>query len=423
VLQVQEVEISKLKPWEDNPRLNDIAVDAVARSIQSFGFNVPILCDQDFTIVAGHTRWKAAKKIGLTTVPTIVLQLTDSQRRAFAVTDNKTAEIAEWDFPKLREVLQEIRLEEINLGDLGFSDEELRKLLGSASIDEDALPEVVPDGQTKTGDIWVLGRHRLLCGDSREAEAVELLTEGRKVDHVFAGPPFFNQREYSQWDDYRDYLADMRAIIDNVRNKMRAGTVLVWNIGSGSTTGHDHTARHSSLLEQAGLRYLDTIIWVKSGANFSIPRNCHIRRNRCYYPAFQWEALLVFQQPGEMPRMSREGTEYMASHQTNVWNVPPITRQKQTYGHPAVCPVEIPYRCFQAYSAPNATVLEPFGGSGTSLIAAEQSGRSALLMERMPDYCDLIVRRWEVLTGLKARRIAADQAASPQQNHAISQER
>jgi len=129
VLQVQEVEISKLKPWEDNPRLNDIAVDAVARSIQSFGFNVPILCDQDFTIVAGHTRWKAAKKIGLTTVPTIVLQLTDSQRRAFAVTDNKTAEIAEWDFPKLQEVLAELQSESMDLANLGYSTAELEALL------------------------------------------------------------------------------------------------------------------------------------------------------------------------------------------------------------------------------------------------------------------------------------------------------
>jgi ParB-like chromosome segregation protein Spo0J len=129
VLQVQEVEISKLKPWADNPRLNDIAVDAVARSIQSFGFNVPILCDQDFTIVAGHTRWKAAKKIGLTGVPTIVLQLTDSQRRAFAVTDNKTAEIAEWDFPKLQEVLAELQSESMDLANLGYSKAELEALL------------------------------------------------------------------------------------------------------------------------------------------------------------------------------------------------------------------------------------------------------------------------------------------------------
>jgi len=129
VLRVKEVEICKLKPWDDNPRLNDGAVDAVVRSIRSFGFNVPILCDQGLTIIAGHTRWKAARKLGMKTVPVIALQLTDVQRRAFAVADNKTAEIAEWDFPKLQEVLAELESESIDLADLGYSKAALEALL------------------------------------------------------------------------------------------------------------------------------------------------------------------------------------------------------------------------------------------------------------------------------------------------------
>ncbi len=129
MLVVQEIEVSKLKPWENNPRLNDQAVEAVAKSIRAFGFNAPILCDQNFTIVAGHTRWKAAANLGMATVPVIVLQMTESQRRAFAVADNKTAEIADWDFPKLQEVLKELQSEEIELASLGYSDAELCALL------------------------------------------------------------------------------------------------------------------------------------------------------------------------------------------------------------------------------------------------------------------------------------------------------
>jgi hypothetical protein len=129
MLQVQEIEIEKLHPWENNPRLNDQAVDAVAESIRSFGFNVPILCDQNMTIIAGHTRWKASLKLGLVEVPVIIIEMTDAKRQAFAITDNKTAEIAGWDFPKLRDLLEELRSEDIDIKSMGFSDEEIIELL------------------------------------------------------------------------------------------------------------------------------------------------------------------------------------------------------------------------------------------------------------------------------------------------------
>ncbi len=129
MLEIQHISPSLLKPWKDNPRVNDGAVCAVAKSIETFGFNVPILCDKNFTIIAGHTRWKAAMKIGMQLVPIIVLQISDYQRKAFAVADNKTAEIAEWDFPKLRDVLEELESQRIDLLSLGYSESELRVLL------------------------------------------------------------------------------------------------------------------------------------------------------------------------------------------------------------------------------------------------------------------------------------------------------
>ena len=129
MLKVQQIEPSKLKPWEDNPRINDEAVNAVVKSIKSFGFNVPILCDQQFTIIAGHTRWKAAKKIGMKSVPVIMLELSEAQRDGFAIADNKTGEIAVWDYPGLRRILEKLKRKKINLPSLGYSQGELQALL------------------------------------------------------------------------------------------------------------------------------------------------------------------------------------------------------------------------------------------------------------------------------------------------------
>jgi len=133
MLRVRQIKLSQLKPWEENPRLNDQAVGAVAKSIHTFGFNVPILCDQDLRIIAGHTRWKAAKKLGMKTAPVIMLKMTETQRRAFSLADNKTSEIAQWDFPKLRELLEDLGSQDIDLAYLGYSSAELVALLSEES--------------------------------------------------------------------------------------------------------------------------------------------------------------------------------------------------------------------------------------------------------------------------------------------------
>jgi DNA modification methylase len=403
MLQVQEVELGKLIPWESNPRLNEHAVDTVAESIRSFGFNVPILCDQNSIIIAGHTRWKAAQKLGLDKVPVIVVEMTDAKRRAFAVADNKTAEIAGWDFPKLKEVLEELRAEDIDIQSLGFSDEEMRRFIFDENDDENTvLGANTTSIATRPGDLYTLGNHRLLCGDSRDRESARRLIEGCVIDHVFGGPPYFNQREYSHWDEYTAYLDDMRKIIQNCYDILKDGGVCVWNIANGCSTHHDHVSHHSKLFEECGFQYLDNIIWKKTGANYAIPRNFHIQRNSCYYPALEWEALLVYQKLGDMPKMTREGRDYMSKYHTDVWEIPAVTNQMEQFGHPAVCPVEIPYRSMQAYGGNGDSIFEPFGGSGTTLIAAEKASRRAYLMELNPAYCDVIVSRWENLTGEKA---------------------
>jgi DNA modification methylase len=405
MLEVQETKTDELHPWEENPRINDHAVDAVVKSICTFGFNVPILCDQNMVIVAGHTRWKAAIKLGLEKVPVIVIEMTEAKRKAFAIADNKTGEIADWDFPKLREVLDELRSEDIDIKSMGFSDEEIRRFVSGVNDDENDIPIVDESpASTKIGDVCVLGNHRLLCGDSRDKNMVRRLIKDQVIDHIFGGPPYFNQREYSHWDEYSVYLDDMRKIIQNCHEIIKPGGVCVWNIANGCSNHLDHVSHHSRLFEENGLQYLDNIIWKKTGANYSIPRNFHIQRNSCYYPALEWEALLVFQKPGDIPKMTREGREYMGKYHTNVWEIPAVTNQVKLFGHPAVCPVEIPYRSMQAYSGIGDKVFEPFGGSGTTLIAAEKASRKAFLMEMNPVYCDIIVKRWEKLTGGKATK-------------------
>ena len=140
-----------------------------------------------------------------------------------------------------------------------------------------------------------------------------------------------------------------------------------------------------------------------------MPRNFHILKNGCYYPALGWEALLVYQKPGRMPRMTPEGKRYMSKCHTDVWEISAVTNQTERFGHPAVCPVEIPYCCIQAYSGSRASVFEPFGGWGTTLIAAEKASRRAYVMELNAVYCDAIVRRWEALTGDKGLRVVGSQ--------------
>jgi hypothetical protein len=213
--EVREIEVSNLKPWEDNPRINDHAVEHVAKSIQKFGFNVPILHDQNFTIIAGHTRWKAARQLGMTHVPAIMIAMDEVKRKAFFIADNKTAEIADWDDPKLREILRELAAEDIKLPDFGFMEEEVKRMMKEIwkrnGLDDDEIPEVQGAGEIQSGDLILLGDHRLLCGDSRDPTMVATLLNGEMVDHVFGGPPCFNQRGYAQWGDYQQNLADMRA--------------------------------------------------------------------------------------------------------------------------------------------------------------------------------------------------------------------
>ncbi len=406
MLRIENIELEVLKPWAMNPRKNDKTVDFLIRSIRQFGFNVPILCDSKYRVIAGHARLKAAHEIGMCRVPVIILPLAGRKKQAFALAENKVNEVSEWDDAKLRVVIEDILESDMNLKDLGFSDREVRNLSrgNSAEIEDPHVP--IRKRQTAPGDLFLLGRHRLLCGDSQYKNDVDRLLDGNRIDHVFAGPPYFNQRPYCHWKTYESHLSDMKQIVLNCRDVLYKGGVIVWNIANGCSTHLIHVAHHAGILEKSGLRYVDMIIWLKSGANYGVPRQGHILQSRRYYPAPRWEALLVFQKDGDMPKMTEEAAGYMWEHHTDVWEVPQLTvNQERVFGHPAVCPVEIPYRTILAYTGSEGTVFDPFGGSGTTLVAAEKSGRTSFLLERKPEYCDAILARWEALTGGKAKRL------------------
>ena len=285
-MHIKHIRTEKLIPFDRNPRKNERAVDAVVRSIQAFGFNCPIIIGPGNRICAGHTRWKAAKKLGLKTVPVVKIPtLSDEKFAAFNIADNQIASIAEWEDSLLAELLGELKATGLELAELGFTERELRAFFRDDE-DRNLLTVINPVDATATvreGDLIKLGKHRVLCSDARLPSSVTRLIGGRRVSHIFAGPPYYNQRIYSQWQNHQTYMDDMRLIMRQCFDITARGAVLAWNIASGSRM--DHISHNSVVLEQEGFEYLDTIAWVKSGANFDLRRNCHISATGRYYPA------------------------------------------------------------------------------------------------------------------------------------------
>jgi site-specific DNA-methyltransferase (adenine-specific) len=393
---IEHISIERLKPNSKNPRSNDPAVDAVVRSIQAFGFNSPIITDGDLNIAAGHTRLKAAKLLGLTEVPVIRIPgLVGSRFTGFSIADNKTAEIATWDEDLLNQIIAELNTDiDFDLASLGFNDAELTEILDRDFQDDeekaDNAPPLPKKTATKPGDLWLLDDHRLMCGDATNSDDIQRLVEGQQVDCIITDPPYgvnyhSRGRKKNQWGDIRNdalSLNEMEAFL----TKAFANAAKVCRPGATAYICHGISAAGIRIAFEmaflsAGFHLSSTIIWAKQSASMGWGDY----RERHEPILYGWI--------GEGHRRISDRT------QTTLWNID----READYRHPTQKPVALFSRALRNSTIRGEVVLDPFVGSGTSIITSEQLGRRCMAMEIDPRYCDVTVKRWKLYTGKKAR--------------------
>lgn len=390
-INIKYIPVADLIPYAANSRTHsDAQVAQIAASIREFGFTNPILVNGENTIIAGHGRLMAARKLGLEEVPAIALEhLSKAQQKALVIADNQLALNAGWDVDMLKAEIEDLNLEDFDLSLLGFDDKFLDGLLEpeptDGLTDEDAVPEVPETPITVQGDIWVLGNHRLMCGDSTSIDALEKLTNGSLVDMWLTDPPYNVAYEGKTKDaltiqndsmgdgDFRQFLCEAYTAADAV---MKPGAVFyIWHADS---EGYNFRgAAHD-----AGWKVRQCLIWKKSTMVMG-RQDYHWKHEPCLYG---W----------------KDGAAHLWSTDRKQTTILEFDKPSRNGEHPTMKPVEL----FE-YQMLNNTkgadiVLDSFGGSGTTVIAAEKNGRHARLMELDPKYCDVIIKRWQDFTGQEA---------------------
>jgi DNA modification methylase len=397
-MKIQEVAVNKLIPYAKNSRTHsDQQVAQIAASIKEFGFRNPILVD-GVGVIAGHGRLLAAQKLGLDKVPTIdCSDMTESQKKAYIIADNKLALNAGWDTAMLTIEMQELEDEGFDLELLGFDDKELNALLEPEIVegltDEDEVPELPEEPNSKLGDVYILGDHRLMCGDSTSINAVEKMMAGDKASLVVTDPPWnvaygtnlannaqgYKQRtimndNFETTQEWEDFLS---GFMGNIIAFTMKGCPIYCVMGASEWPAIDKALR------DGGFHWSSTIIWAKDTLVLS-RKDYHTQYEPIWYG---WK--------DDGPRI----WTVQDRKQSDVWE---CKRPKRSELHPTTKPVELIERAVLNSSNAGTIVFEPFGGSGSTLIACEKTGRKARLMELDPKYCDVIVKRWEDFTGKKA---------------------
>jgi DNA modification methylase len=430
-MKVHLVEISRIQPYANNPRINDQAVEAVAASIRNFGFRQPIVVDEEWTIIVGHTRYKAALWLGLNKVPVHVAKgLSPAQVKAYRIADNRTSELSDWDQDRLPLELADLQELDFDLSLTGFSAEELLDLMDTPAVegrtDPDEIPEPPDKPVTCQGDIWVLANHRLLCGDSGIPGEVHRLLAGTRVQLVNTDPPYnvkveprsnnaiaaglssFNGIHHHQALDLarkphaarpthrklrpkdrplaNDFVSEedfnrlLLSLFGNLARVLEPGrSFYLWG-------GYANCSNYPPVLKACGLYFSQAIIWTKEHPVLT-RKDFMGNHEWCFY-GWRTGAAHRFFGPGNA---------------TDVWSIKKVNPQNMI--HLTEKPVELAARAMQYSSRPGEKVLDLFGGSGSTLIAAEQTGRQAFLMEIDPLYCDVIIQRWQKFTGRKAERV------------------
>jgi DNA modification methylase len=375
-LSINYIGLDQLIPYVNNSRTHDgQQVAQIAASIREFGFTNPVLIDEDDSIIAGHGRLMAARLLNLETVPTIKLEgLTDTQKRAYIIADNKLALNAGWDNELLMLELDALKDADYDLDLTGFSADEISDLmpeqLTAGLTDEDAVPDVPEIPHTVLGDVWVLGNHRVMCGDSTSIDAVEKLMDGQKADMVFTDPPYnvgFCGRSGKHDVIKNDALSDndFESFIVEVCNTIKAINPAVYYIWCNWN--------FYGIL-QGKLDYKSCIVWAKNVFGLG-----HGYRHQHEFCLFNGKV------------------DEVVKNESDLWEI----KKDSKYVHPTQKPVALSVRAFGNHIK-LINVLDLFGGSGSTLIGAEQTGRKAFLMELDEKYVDVIVKRWQEFTGRKA---------------------
>jgi DNA modification methylase len=395
-IQVERWPIDRLIPYARNARTHtDEQVAQIAASIAEFGWTNPVLVGSDGVLIAGHARLMAARKLAMTEVPVIVLDhLSESQRRALVLADNRLALSAAWDEDMLRVELAALREDDYNIDLLGFTDEEIESLLAepesesAGQTDEDAVPETAESAVTVPGDVWLLGQHRLLCGDATVLGDLEKVLAGGLADITFCDPPYNVNYGATMKDKLRgkshrtianDNLGEdfAKFLYDACVNMLAVTKGAVYICMSSSEL---HTLQKA--FRDAGGHWSTFVIWAKN--TFTMGRSDYQR---------QYEPILYGW---------KEGADHFwcgARDQGDVWF---IKKPHVNDLHPTMKPVELVERAVRNSSKSRDTVLDPFGGSGSTLIACEKAGRQARVIELEPKYCDVIIRRFQQFAGKPA---------------------
>jgi DNA modification methylase len=439
-MKIEMWSVDRIKPYEKNPRINDDAVAAVAKSLDAYGFRQPVVVDGDGVIIVGHTRWKAAKLLGLDKVPVhIARDLEPEAVRAYRIADNKTAELSDWDFDLLPIELQELGNVGYDLGMLGFNAEELARLLDPGTqeglTDPDDIPEPPDQAITQPGDLWILGCHRLLCGDSSSPADLERLLGGAAIHLCNTDPPYNVKVEPRSNNAIAAGLSSFTN--DAAAGRLKQGQGNAASFGVNHETGKPkHGATHKKLRpkdrplandfvsDEAFDKLLDD--WFGNIARVLLPGRCFYiwggYANCGNYPPVLRKHGLYFSQSiiwdKQHPVLTRK--DFMGAHEwafygwkegaghkyygpnnaTDLWQVKKVNPQSMI--HLTEKPVELAIRAMQYSSVHRENVLDLFGGSGSTLIGAEQCGRKAFLMELDPLYSDVIVDRYQRFTGKPA---------------------
>jgi DNA modification methylase len=398
--------IERLIPYANNPRLHSEAdLDKIAAAILKWGWTMPVLADEKGVLLAGHARIGAAAKLGLKFIPVIVAHgWSEDEKRAYRLADNQLAARASWDAEQLRDELRALEVASFDLDLIGFEPDKLEDILagwGSSGLtDPDSVPEVPDQPVSQLGDVWLLGDHRVGCGDSTSAADVAPVLAGSEPHLMVTDPPYGVSYDPS-WRARRGLGAGKLAQ-GKVLNDDRADWREAYALFPGDVAYAWHGALHGNVvvadLAACGLRPRAQIVWAKQ--HFTLGRgDYHWKHETCWYAVRE----------GKSSHWSGDRT------QTTVWEFPNNNpfgnpQREQSWGHGTQKPIECMRRPIVNNSRPGQAIYDPFLGSGTSLIAAEMTGRVCYGVELSPAYTDVVVRRWQVFTGRAAMHQAAGQS-------------